>query len=70
MTWGVSCWKLHEYFEDGALELYNLDEDLGEANNLADENPRKTKQLHRLLKQWREEINAPVPTELNPGYRP
>ena len=25
-------WKLHQYFEDGALELYNLKDDIGEAN--------------------------------------
>jgi hypothetical protein len=25
--------------------------------------------LHRLLKQWRAETGAPVPTELNPEYK-
>ncbi|MBK3519736.1 sulfatase [Carboxylicivirga marina] len=63
-------WKLHEYFENGALELYNLNEDLGETDNLAEKYPRKTKQLHSLLKQWREETKAPVPSELNPQYVP
>lgn len=27
-------WKLHEYFDDGSLELYNLKEDIGETINL------------------------------------
>ncbi len=61
-------WKLHEYFEDGALELYNLKDDLGEKNNLAKKNPELAKKLHDMLKQWRKETNAPVPTELNPAY--
>ena len=61
-------WKLHEYFEDGGLELYNLREDIGEQQNLADAMPAKTRQLHDLLVQWRESVNAPVPTEPNPNY--
>lgn len=63
-------WKMHEYFEDGELELYNLELDPGESHNLVDEKPRKAKQLHRLLKQWRDKTNAPVPAELNPQYVP
>jgi len=63
-------WKLHEYFEDGGLELYNLREDLSEKNNLADKRPEKVKELHAMLKAWRKETGAPVPSELNPAYRP
>lgn len=63
-------WKLHEYFEDGALELYDLDHDIGERNNLAQEMPEKTEQLHRMLQHWRKEIGAPVPRERNPRYDP
>ncbi|MHC4155841.1 MAG: sulfatase [Planctomycetota bacterium] len=63
-------WKLIEYFEDGRLELYNLKDDIGEQNNLAQKMPGKTRQLHELLKQWRKSVNAPVPTELNPAYNP
>ena len=63
-------WKLHHYFEDNALELYNLEDDLGERNNLVTSNPKKTKELFTLLKNWRHEVNAPVPSELNPEYDP
>jgi arylsulfatase A-like enzyme len=63
-------WKLHEYFEDGALELYNLDKDPGEEQNLARKNPAKTRQMHQLLKEWRDRTGAPVPGEPNPGYDP
>lgn len=61
-------YKLHEYFEDGALELYDLESDIGETTNLAEKFPEKAEELHRLLKAWRKETNAPVPTKLNPAY--
>jgi arylsulfatase A-like enzyme len=63
-------WKFHEYFEDGRLELYDLESDLNERTNLAAIHPEKTAELHKVLKQWRMEMNAPVPTELNPKYDP
>ena len=63
-------WKLHEYFEDGGLELYNLEEDLGEENNLAEKNRKKAEELKGILNEWRSKTNAPVPTELNPKYNP
>ena len=63
-------WKLHEYFEDGGLELYNLVNDISEKNNLCDVEKEKTKELHDMLKAWRQATHAPVPTELNPEYGP
>ena len=63
-------WKLIEFFEDGRLELYNLEEDIGETNNLAEKMPEKGEELHGLLKDWRKSVNAPVPTEPNPEYNP
>jgi arylsulfatase A-like enzyme len=53
--------KLHEYFEDGALELYDLVDDIRERKNLADEMPDKRDELHGLLKDWRKKVDAPVP---------
>ena len=61
-------WKLHEYFENGRLELYDLGSDIGERNNLAKSHPEKVAELLRILKKWRKETHAPVPTELNPKY--
>ena len=63
-------WKLIEYFEDGALELYNLKNDLGEKTNLAELELGKVKELHAVMLKWRKETKAPVPTEKNPGYDP
>lgn len=61
-------YKLHEYFEDGGLELYDLENDIGERNNLADSLPEVRDALHTKLKAWREETGAEVPTELNPEF--
>jgi len=63
-------WKLHQYFEDGDLELYNLREDIGETTNLAKKNPDKTEELLRKLKAWQKEIGAPIPNQPNPKYDP
>jgi arylsulfatase A-like enzyme len=63
-------WKLIEFFEDGRLELYNLEDDLSEKNNLAETMPEKTKQLHKLMLKWRKSVKAPIPTEKNPLYDP
>ncbi len=63
-------WKLIEYFEDGAVELYNLREDVGERRNLAEKLPEKARELRNLLRAWREDVNAPVPTQSNPAYIP
>jgi len=63
-------WKLIEYFEDGSLELYNLKGDIGETTNLTRELPEKTNEMHEKLIQWRQSVDAPVPTRLNPKYEP
>jgi len=63
-------WKLIEFFEDNRLELYNLADDIGEANNLAEKMPEKTRELHDRLVAWRKEVNAPVPTERNAKFDP
>jgi arylsulfatase A-like enzyme len=61
-------WKLHQYFEDGGLELYNLCEDIGETDNLAEENKQKTEELLAALESWRKQIQAPVPSQPNLQY--
>jgi arylsulfatase A-like enzyme len=61
-------WKLHQYFEDNSIELYNLDEDIGEENNLAESNPIIVQQLLDSLNNWRERNSAPIPNEINPYY--
>lgn len=60
-------WKLMEYLEDGRLELYNLNDDIGETKNLATAMPDKARELHERLIAWRAEVNAPMPTKNDGG---
>ncbi len=61
-------WKLHHYFEDGKIELYNIEEDISESTDLSKTNLEKTKELYHDLNKWREVNNAPIPLENNPNY--
>ena len=63
-------WKLIEWFESGRIELYNLRDDIGEQHNLAKANLQKTTQLLRALRQWRKDVDAPIPSIPNPKYKP
>ncbi|MCB0670179.1 MAG: sulfatase [Saprospiraceae bacterium] len=63
-------WKLHEYFEDNTFELYHLGLDPSEQKNLSEIYPEKRDILYSLMKKWREEMNAPVPEEQNPLFKP
>ena len=60
-------WKLLEYFETDAVELYDLEADLGESNDLAAKLPDRAADLRTRLHAWRESINARVPT-INPNF--
>ncbi|TNJ44989.1 sulfatase [Tamlana fucoidanivorans] len=62
-------WKLHYYFEDEGVELYNLSEDIEERNNLVATHLEKKDELLRLLKNWWQETKAPIPSTLNPEFR-
>jgi arylsulfatase A-like enzyme len=62
-------WKLKEDFNTGALELYNLDDDIGEARDLAGDLPARVKELHDLLKAWRAETGAVI-IKSPPGQEP
>jgi len=61
-------WKLHEYFEKGEIELYNLESDPGEHQNLVKKYPDTAKILTEIIAEWRARTNAPVPYEYNPYY--
>ena len=60
--------KLIEFFEDHRLELYNLQEDLGEKHNMAAEQPEKAAELHQRLQTWRSAVGARMPTA-NPNHK-
>ena len=60
------AWKLLEYFEDNRVELYNLEKDLGEQNNLAETMPQRAEELRDRLRTWRKTVDAQMPTS-NPN---
>ncbi len=60
-------YKLIEFFEDGHVELYNLKDDIGEKNDLAESMPEKTKELHKMLLDWRKRMDAKLPSP-NPSF--
>ena len=60
-------WKMIRNYDDGSLELYDLQDDLSEKRNLAKQSPQVAKRLNQKLSQWLKETNAPMPTlESNP----
>lgn len=76
-------WKLHMYLEEWVLdggkgaiatnnsvELYDLESDLGEHKNVANENPELRDALVKELVTWHGVVEAPIPNEKNPDYDP
>ena len=62
-------WKLIHFYENDNDELYNLAADSAEANDLAENNPDKTKALRLQLMQYLDEARARLPVS-NPEYSP
>jgi arylsulfatase A-like enzyme len=60
-------WKLIEFYEEMRVELYDLESDLGESVNLAEQNSAKRDQLRELLHRWRDSVGAQMPTD-NPDF--
>ena len=58
-------WKLHEFFEDGHVELYNLRTDIGERTDLATREPDRAADLKAKLAAWRMAVGAKLPTRLS-----
>jgi len=59
--------KLIHFFENDRVELYNLKKDIGEKNNLARTEAKKTAELRQQLDEWRTAVGAQLPTP-NPDY--
>ncbi|MFM7057193.1 MAG: sulfatase [Planctomycetota bacterium] len=54
-------WKLLEFLEDHRVELYDLETDLSQTNNLAESAPDTTSELLKKLNLWRTTVAAPMP---------
>lgn len=61
-------YKLIQFFEDDHVELYNLRDDIGEENNLAESLPEVTNRLKAQLDEWKLEVEALIPKP-NPNYQ-
>ncbi len=75
-------WKLMMYHEEwmldggrakmdtnNALELYNLKNDVGERNNLANSDVGQRNEMLDQLIDWQNRIGAPIPSQPNREYR-
>ena len=54
-------YKLLEYYENGNVQLFDLEKDLGEQNDLSKAQPETTKKLLKMLQDWRREVDAKMP---------
>jgi hypothetical protein len=52
-----------------AIELFDLENDIGEQQNLAKKVPEKAQQLYQKFKQWQRAVGAQT-MRRNPGYDP
>lgn len=53
--------KLIKRYDDGSVELYNLEDDIGETNNLALKSPEVAQRLQSKLDAWLKETGAKMP---------
>jgi len=54
-------YKLIEYYENGTVQLFDLENDIGEQNDLAGSHPAVTKKLKKMLQDWRDQVDAKMP---------
>jgi len=50
--------KLIEYYENGTVQLFDLSKDIGELNDISEQNPEKVKELRDMLHAWRDSVHA------------
>lgn len=62
-------WKLIKRYEGKPFELFNLQDDIGEENDLSDRMPELVKELDARLIAWLRATSARVPKK-NPDYSP
>ena len=62
-------WKLIYYHLDQRFELFNLDLDIGETNNLSKNNPDKLAELAHDLTDYLISVDAQMPSYKNTGQK-
>ena len=61
--------KLIYYHLDGRIELFNIKEDIGEHNNLAETNTKKVRQLAKILSDYLRKVDAQMPSNKETGVQ-
>ena len=56
-------WKLIAWYGRDRIELFNLADDIGEKEDLAGAHPAKARELHEMLKTWRKQVGAVLPSK-------
>jgi arylsulfatase A len=54
-------YKLLEYYENGTIQLFDLETDIGEQNDLAKSQPELAQKLKKMLHDWRDAVDARMP---------
>lgn len=60
-------WKMIYYHKDESFELFNLVEDIGESNNLADSHREKLQELAQNLSDYLKSVDAQMPINKSSG---
>lgn len=51
-------WKLIEHYENGQMELFNLEKDIGETTDVSEKEPNRVAEMRGKLEKWRREMAA------------
>jgi len=51
-------WKLVERYENGEIELYNVEKDIRERKNLVEQHPDRARRMRAKLHEWYREVDA------------
>ena len=62
-------YRLVDHFDGTPAELYDIQNDIGEAVNLVNTQPEVAEDMLADLKRWRKKVGAQMPT-INPNYDP
>lgn len=63
-------YKLLEYYENGTVQLFDLEKDIGEQHDLADAQPDVRERLTKMLHAWRDEVDAQMPYPKTANSKP
>ena len=57
-------YKLIRFFEDDRTELYDLEQDIAESENIADQYPELVSKLSQQLDEWLDDVDAKIPLKV------